>query len=439
MSPEEAELLAFLSRPELRRLWPLVRGRLERRGTGEAGAFAVGGVVRLPGTSPEERSALAGLLGLRRLPAGDVRIPLERLDRTLRRSRFGVGLEAALTLLDGPLRDRPAEQAEQRLRRQGLWEDAAAHPTVAAHPGLRGWLDDLLAAGLLRRLAAGPDEEQTLLDQALAVLTALLARRPETRLPVLARETLGSSHALDPGRPAATLVLRALALLHDRPPPRSAAERRDLWQAAGVETDDLSCDVLALNLAPTGGGPVGDALRALAAAGEPARITLRQLAGSGLSFPAGLRVRVCENPVVVAAAADRWGSACPPLVCAGGFPNHAVRTLLGHLAGRQAEVLYHGDFDWAGLQIANKLRETVPFQPWRFEAGDYRAALAAGGERLALREGSVAAHWDPDLGPAMSAAGVAVEEEAVLGDLLADLADPVLPRWPKWRCPSPNS
>ena len=28
-------------------------------------------------------------------------------------------------------------------------------------------------------------------------------------------------------------------------------------------------------------------------------------------------VRICENPVVIAAAADQLGSRCPPLVCAG--------------------------------------------------------------------------------------------------------------------------
>jgi uncharacterized protein (TIGR02679 family) len=259
------------------------------------------------------------------------------------------------------------------------------------------------------------------LEQALAVLLFLSRPRDGIRLPVLANEVLGTSHGLDPGRPVTTLVLRGLAAVADRPPPRSAAERRDLWNRAGVVENDLSCDVLVLGLAPLEGGLVGDGVRRFAEAGEPVRLTLRQLVGWDLVLPSTLRVHVCENPVVVAAATDRLGAACPPLVCVGGYPNHAVLTLLVRLA-RHTEIHYHGDFDWDGLKIANRLLEAVPFRPWRFTAADYRAALAAPKERYELRARQVEAAWDPELGPAMAEAGVAVEEEAVLEELLGDLA-----------------
>lgn len=403
---EPADFLRFLGRPELSRLWLGARDRLERLG-------GVRGTVRLPNASEQERGAVAGLLGLPRLPPGELRIPLGRLDRALRESRFGADLRAAMTLLGGPLRDRTAERAEERLRREELWAEAGSHPAVLARPALHRWLADLRAGGLVK-------DGQTL-RQALAVLAALTPPREEVRLPVLASEVLGASHALDTGRPVATLVLRALAVLADRPPPRSARERRELWEAAGVITDDLSCDVLVLGLAPIGGGRTGEGLRAFAAAGEPVRLTLRQLAADGLTFPPDLTVRVCENPVVVAAAADRWGSDCAPLVCIEGFPNHAGRTLLTRLARHGADILYHGDFDWAGLTIANTLRETVPFQPWRFTAADYRAAFTSGSP---LRGRPVEAAWDPALSRAMAESGVAVEEETVLGDLLGDLCKP---------------
>ncbi|MEA2693905.1 MAG: hypothetical protein QOJ16_3292, partial [Acidobacteriota bacterium] len=189
----------------------------------------------------------------------------------------------------------------------------------------------------------------------------------------------------------------------------------------GVVSDELSCDVLALGLVPEGGGLVGDALRSLAAAGEPVRLTLRQLAALGPAFPAELRVRVCENPVVVAAAADRWGPAARPLVCVGGQPSQAARRLLGDLVTRGAQLLYHGDFDWPGLRIASGLRESLPFTPWRFGAADYRRALAAGAEGPPLTGEPVVVAWDADLPAAMAAAGVAVEEEAVLDELVGDL------------------
>ncbi|HYU35212.1 MAG TPA: TIGR02679 family protein [Thermoanaerobaculia bacterium] len=414
MSAEAGELLRFLGRRELRRLWMEVRDRLERLG-------GLRGTVLLADAGEEERRMVADLLGLATVPGGELRIRLDRLDRVLRESRFAVDLRTAVELLGGPLRDRPGERAEERERRQKLWEDAARHPVVAARPALQLWLDALRSGGLLRRLA-GHGGERLLLEQALAVLAALSRRPDAVRLPVLASEVLGDSHALDAGRPVTTLVLKALAREADLQPPRGAAERRQLWEQAGVVADDLSCQVLVLGLAPVGGGPVGESLRALAAAGEPARITLRQLLNGDLAFPPGLEVRICENPVVVAAAADRWGPACPPLLCLEGFASYAAHTLLARLARHGAVFRYHGDFDWDGLRIANKLREVVPFQPWRFTTADYRAALTAGGERPSLHGYPAVASWDTELGGALAEAGLAVEEETVLGGLLGDLA-----------------
>lgn len=414
MSPEAEELLRFLGRPELRRLWTEVRSRLEQLGGPR-------GTVLLADIGEAERLMVADLLGLATVPGGALRIRLDHLDQILRESRFAVDLQTAVELLDGPLRNRPGERAEERYSRQKLWEEAARHPIVAARPALQNWLDQLRTGGVLRRLA-GVTDERLLLEQALAVLAALF--RPEAaamRLPVLASEVLGDSHALDAGRPVATLVLRALAREADLHPPQNAAERRQLWAQAGVVADDLSCQVLVLGLAPVEGGRVGESLRALAAAGEPARITLRQLINGDLAFPPGLEIRICENPVVVAAAADRWGPACPPLVCLEGFASHAAHTLLARLSSRNAVFLYHGDFDWDGLRIANKLRETVPFRSWRFTAADYKAALGSGGERPPLRSRRVEASWDADLGRALAEGGLAVEEETVLGELLGDL------------------
>jgi uncharacterized protein (TIGR02679 family) len=416
--PAADELLEVLRRPGLRRLLAAVRERRERLGR-------VGGRVMLAGATADERQAVAELFGLPVLPTDPLHVDLPRLDRELRASRFAVGLDDALLLLGGPLRDYTAERAAAGQRRESLWTEAAAHPVVRRHPRLERWLADLRRTGLLGRLE-GRDEPERLLAAALTVLDEIADRtgmgdRGSSRLPVLASRALGSSHALDAGRPAANLVLRALAVLADRPVPASATERRDLWDWAGVVSDELSCDVLTLGLVPSGGGALADALRSLAAAGEPVRLTLRQLAAYRLTVPAGLTVRICENPVVVAGAADRWGPAASPLVCAGGQPSQAVRRLLADLAAHGTRLLYHGDFDWPGLRIANSLAQTLPLSPWRFGSADYRRALAAGAEGPPLAGDPVAVTWDLDLPATMAAAGVAVEEEAVLDDLLSDL------------------
>ena len=421
LNPPDGELLAYLRRAELARLLARVRERRERLGR-------VGGRVVLAGATAGERRAVAELLGLPTLPADPLRIDLSRLDQALRATRFGAGLDEALILLGGPLGDHGAERAARRRRWESLWAEAAGHPVVRRHPRLERWIDDLRRGGGLRR-AAGDGDAVRLLGGALGVLAELdaLWQTPGSgtaRLSVLASRTLGSSHALDAGRATASLVLRAVAVLAERPAPASAADRRVLWEWAGVVSDELSCDVLALGLVPAGGGHLGSALRALAAAGEPVRLTLRQLADHRLSFPAGLTVRVCENPVVVAGAADRWGPCAAPLVCLGGQPSQAVRRLLVDLAAQGARLLYHGDFDWPGLRIAQGLAQSVPFEPWRFGAADYRQAVEAGAEGPPLVGEPVPVAWDAALAPEMAGRGIAVEEEAVLENLLADTGPP---------------
>jgi uncharacterized protein (TIGR02679 family) len=412
--PDLPALRRYLERPELARLLAAARDKRERLGR-------LGGTVELAGAGDEERSAVAGLLGLPVLPPDPLRIRLERLDRALRESRFGVGLEEALEAAGGPLRDVPAQREAERRRWEQMWEQAARHPAIDRHPGLVRWLDELCDGGLVRRLGVA-GEEELLLNDALDVLAALPgADGPPVRRAVLAHRVLGASHALDAGSPTSTLVLRALAVLARRPGSASAAERRRLWEEAGVIEDDVSSRVLVLNLRPAGGGATAAALRHLAAAGEPALLTLRQVTAS-LDFELGQEVRICENPVVLATAADRLGPDSAPLVCVEGQPTLAARRLLARLAAGGSRLLYHGDFDWAGLTIANGLFAELPCRPWRFTHREYLRAAGSGPGGLRLAGAPVTARWDPELAAAMAQAGAAVEEEAVLDDLLADLA-----------------
>ena len=136
-------------------------------------------------------------------------------------------------------------------------------------------------------------------------------------------------------------------------------------------------------------------------------------------------VRICENPVVVAAAADELGARCQPLVCIGGQPSAAGWRLLGLLAAGGAEFGYHGDFDWGGVRIANAVRHRVTWRPWRYDHVAYQAAVSAAHPLAALGGlvgESAATPWDPALATAMRHLNLRVEEELTLDDLLQDLS-----------------
>lgn len=397
---------AVFDRPELAALWGELRRRFEAAGDGEVRT------VRLSGLDSAQRAALADLLGWARLPGERATVAVARLDEALRRG-CGLGVRELLVHLHGPLRDRPAERAALAAQRAELWAELESHPLVVALPALRGWVEGLRRGGLI---GGGVSACREHLRAALAVLAELPAAGEP--LPVLAERVLGDPHALDEGTRCSGTVLRALAALHDEPPPADAAGRRDLWAMHGVTGDELSTTVLVAGFTPAGPGALASTLAAWASAGQAAVVTLAQLR-TAPPLPGVTPVHVVENPSILAMAVRRFGPGCPPLVCTAGWPNTAAVLLLRGLRATGATLHYHGDFDGEGLRIAAYLISRTGALPWRMSTTDYLAALTGHGPSPGRLTD---APWDPHLAAALAEQGVAVPEERVAPILLADLA-----------------
>jgi uncharacterized protein (TIGR02679 family) len=428
----DADARSYLDQPGLRRPLALARERMERLGR-------TGGTVELEALSEEEASALGGLLGsLRRRRRPRAREPfvlaLADLDTALRRSRFGLPLERALALVGPPLEPLPARRERERAAVEAFWREALAHPLCAREAAVGAWVDRLRATGALARMARSSPSGVSGSATQLPLMRALLGDALDlgTRLPAvpaiergrLACQALGGDpHALDEGRPLAGLLLGQLAARAGVERPREARERRCLWERFGVLTDPVSADVLTLGLRPLPLCPLASALELMA--GRHFRLTLGQLVAEPLRFETLDVVHVCENPAVVVAAEARLGAACAPLVCVGGWPSSAADALLTRLAGQGSELRYHGDFDWEGVRIAALVRRRYGAHPWRYDAASYRAALAAHAERVRPLDGRPpASGLDAELVAAMLACGGNLQEEAVLDDLVEDLAAP---------------
>lgn len=407
-----AQTETYLGEPRFTRLWQAARIAFERNG-------GLGGQARVTDLSVEEAAALNGLLRRRQpLRAGaNLRLPLVLLDETLR--EFTCPLEDVLVQFGGRLANRPAQRAAAAAREEDLWRDLIerAHRS----PPLLAAVDDFRSSGLLKRLAQG--DELQLGVQTLSVLESLLGSEPATiDLAVLAARLCGDAKALNDGKPLATLVLRALALSDDVPTAANSIERRALWERHGVVCDPLSSHVLCLNLPLAADGPVGVAAAVHCDAGEPLRLTLRALRRFPPRLDAPVTIYVCENPTVVSAAAEALGERCAPLVCTDGRPVVAVTCLLEHAAEQGCTLRYHGDFDWPGIELATDALRRHHAEPWRLGATDYRRALSAGTGTKTLTGCPASTPWSPDLCTAMSEAGLMVEEEAVVNELLEDLA-----------------
>lgn len=395
--------------PRLRRLLggvglAALRQRLRQRLEGGDPAAP----LRLGSLSDEEHAALAALAGRPARRTASMLLDLRAIDAALARAGLAASLREALEALDGPIVDRAAA----RLRLQTRWQDVVQ---ACVHPGLRAVLQSARGLGLLKRLSAGrPETAGELVRAALSVL----ARLPVAGVPraQLAAATLGDAHALDAGSPVATLVLSAVR--HAATPDEDAGGERSraVWAAAGVLVNELARPALALNLP----GLVG---QGGVAAGEPAYLSLRRLLRAPPAWSVqGRPVFVCENPNLLALAADHLGSRCAPLVCTEGMPAAAQRTLLWQLAAAGATLHYHGDFDWPGLRIAGQVLREHGARPWRLAAVDYLAAVArAPRPGRALDDAAVDTPWDAALAAAMRQERLAIDEEAVVETLLADL------------------
>ncbi|GGZ85987.1 TIGR02679 family protein [Streptomyces echinoruber] len=420
MSRLPAATRDWLAGPGLTRLWEAVRRRLESNGVQATGS------LRLTAVNAQERNDLSLLLG-KPLTGAAVTVHLDALDARLRTSAAGLGLREVLQELGPPLTDRRAVRASHAARRRQVWSSLAsaldASP-LAGQGWTRPWYDLLRRTGIPRGVP--PETAIRTLQQAVQVLTVLLGpeRGGARGRGELAALTTGSAHGLDDGTWLARLVQRGIALAHDTEVPGDAAGRRALWRLVSVTPDEVSSTVLTYGLRPAGEGWREQALRERAAHHAEAHLTPRDLHDLRLHLPAGTVIHICENPRVVEAAAD---AACVrPLVCTSGSATTVVLTLLDALAATGCRFAYHGDFDWPGIALANRIIRRYGAQPWRMGAEDYEhlaaRSQAEGIPRLPLDGRPVGAAWDPDLAPAMTALGVALHEEVTLDLLVADLS-----------------
>lgn len=403
---EPTTVLAGLARPELERLWNAARGRLERNGR----AITTGPMI-LADLTDAEVVAVCGLLARRRPAKNRIRVTLTELDAALRASGAGRDLIDTLEAIGGPVVDRRAQRADQRERQVALWEVADRHP-ASRNPDVRAWLDSLRQRGRLTRLAV--DDPATVMTVALDSVGWLIEHRASgaasVPLPAVSARLFGDAHALDPDSPYRVLLDDAILTLC------GSSDSRDAWQSFGVQLDTVSSSALTYML-PGAPGTAADAARRMA---EPMRVTHRMLVrGFGLDVHPGDVVWVCENPAIVALAADSLGNACQPLVCLEGMPAAVTRLLLAELRMHGAQLRVHADFDYGGIAITTHVTSRLGARPWRMGHADYLAALDA--PTTTLRQTISTTPWDPELAHAMNVHRRASHEEAIYASLLADL------------------
>jgi uncharacterized protein (TIGR02679 family) len=377
--------------------------------------------LRIANLGMDEHAALAGLMGRSVRFSSSLQIDVPLIDAALSRAGIATSLREALELIDGPIVHTETARAEL----QAGWSNVIS---IASHADFSAFLHAPSGVGLLKRLSNNNPEAAIQLcfcvDTVLKALPANGIARAQ-----LAAKTLGDAHALDNGRAVAALVI---AVWRKKTVPEHIAQDdapltveseigderiRDVWAKAGVLVNELARPALFLNLHINGRSilPIDS--------GEPTYASLRFLLRSNPSWDVSERdVYVCENANFLAIAADQLGAHCAPMVCTDGMPAAAQRVMLRQLAAAGGRLRYHGDFDWAGVRIGNFIMRECGARPWRFDAGEYLAAVAqAPLPGLALAGPEANASWDEALTVAMREHQLSIAEESLADVLLQDL------------------
>jgi len=400
--------------------------------------LALHGVPRgtiLIGTA-EASDALEDLIG-KRVPPGK-RIRVAEVDRLVRDRTPFESLEEAVELYRGSPVVRPKEERARRLaeRERAVRRCFELLPALELSPAAENrvvmWMrsesgERALRAGFRRW------REEALLKAVRAVALAFHRMPDRSEPPVyladLANEVTDErAHGLDVGRPASSLLLRALEFFF---PETASGERRGsaAWRTNLLSEARIARDPISVRSDTF--GLMGDTpyLRELRRAALTRSVNLDDLnqfgddvrASGGVAF-------VAENPTVFTTLfmhvrAHYVVESHPTLICTNGNINLADWMLLEALVRSGAHVYYCGDFDKKGLDITRAILERFPggASPWRMTASDYEAAIRAETATLDPRGLERAARFLPDLVRAMSVRRYAADQEGLIPLLKADL------------------
>ncbi len=252
------------------------------------------------------------------------------------------------------------------------------------------------------------------------------------QLAVLSAEITGDPHYFDNTRTAGRLLLKGLACTAEMPESKSAEEEKAVYAEFGIEPDSISSmtATLGIRLYKTDMHE-HPAFKIFADTWEICLISMANLTDIEGAGTDGKVVIAVENPMVFTAlsgAAAEYG--CGLICTAGQLKTSGIR-LLQMLAESDCKILYAGDFDPEGLQIADKiLRRFSEYDVhvWHMLAEDYNA-IEKGDELSEKRLNKLNSIRSDELASAVSAIRSerrAAYQELLVSQMIYDISHGVL-------------
>ncbi|NLJ68570.1 MAG: TIGR02679 family protein [Firmicutes bacterium] len=420
----------------------------------------LGGTVRLNQLTSREQEVLSAFFRKDYHSCDAATISVREMAEALQRTRFaGIDLKALLDAYAGEVILSKAEEARLYEYRKEQYfiglKDKFCHPYCCL------WLDSILhkelgTRGVHRAYDQDPDELYPVLIAVLRALEqvplqthATSGRRSDRltyeRLPVFASRIAGDPHAFDMGKDAGRFLVSALQAVRARQEAGyeilsspSAEEVAELLGYFGLVRDDLlnfvTCaGILGSQSADEGPHPLWQAAWE---AGNVLNVPLREVAKLDACWPGKWLpenrkhnvVFVVENSGVFSAILDAFTATrpLPPLVCTHGQFTLAALLLLDKLA-ESSTLLYSGDFDPEGLQMAQRLLQRYQgrVRLWRYSRQDYQLSLSEVGisQQRLNKLGSIQAPALLPVAKSIRHRGRAGYQEALVDRLIRDIKD----------------
>ncbi|MEG6617567.1 TIGR02679 family protein [Peptococcaceae bacterium 1198_IL3148] len=360
----------------------------------------IGGSIKLSNLSDTEKEALASLMRRDYSKQQSATITMTAFEAALQKTRFaGITLKE---LLDGYAGQQLTTNEElrhqyQREKHQFFNQLIQLHK----HDNCCQWLEHILAKGVgTRGIHLAYDVNAPLLYLQLTNVLKALAQLPALvhaeydRLPIFASRVTGDPHGFDLDTDQGRFLIAALHYLRQHKEVGytvsanlSAEEKTELLAYYGLIRDDLLNFVTCAGIVGLRQNKPTAIWRSACEEAAVLNVPLREIVKIETFLPAVAYsntnkekiVFMLENSGVFSAVLDHFnGKEMPPLICTHGQLKLANLILLDKLVTNGVTVLYSGDFDPEGLQMAQRIldRYGSRAKTWCYNYEDYLISLS---------------------------------------------------------------
>ena len=244
------------------------------------------------------------------------------------------------------------------------------------------WLEEMIAGKcfgyktVTGEIAVSPNEAEKMLENVCRAINSRHNAEP-VQLAVLSAEITGDSHYFDNTRTAGKLLLKGLACTAGMTESRCAEEEKAIYAEFGIEPDSISSMTAAVGIRLYKSDMCEHpAFKIFADTGEICLISMANLMEISGADTDGKVVLAVENPMVFTALSGAAAEYGYGLICTSGQLKTSGIRLLQMLTKSNCRILYSGDFDPEGLQIADKILlrfSGYDVHTWHMSAEDYNA------------------------------------------------------------------